>query len=218
MFKKSIVFLLACISLILSCDETNENANYNKPQQNLEASYTSRPDVLSKLNKIFPVTSQKAVKIAKQSFGKTDEKTSNFIVCDNGLIWAVIDLDEKKEISVSKSSGDTLLEPVNLAKNVFEPQPEKQFRVNQQQAVEIAKNHFIEYAREKLGAGENVLNNYFPSVCDLGDTWKIFFIIKDLENINTIADRARLPNHSPPDYIIDKRTGEIIYFNFNNIR
>ncbi len=170
--------------------------------------------ILAKLNKIFPIKVNKAIMLAQKKLNLKNNESKSLIPCDAGLSWRVIYLKEMKDVWIAKDNGEIYSEPIVLEKNVFEPISEVTKAISQQDAIEIAKKHFIKYGKETFNSDETILYGNFPSVCDLGDYWRIYFISEDLDTIEKPNDIAKLSNSHPPDYLIDKQTGEIIFCNY----
>lgn len=177
------------------------------------ADFTSKPEVLEKLNKIFPLKSNDAIEIVRTNLKLSDEDAKYLVACDGGISWRVINTQKKQEVYVYKGGtylGSTLL----LNKTVAELSSASPVPITQQQAIDIGRRYFIEYGKKNFNSDETILDDYFPSVCDVGAGWRVLFLMNELENIKSIEDVKNLPNAHPPNFLIDKKTGEILYCNY----
>ncbi len=207
-FQITNFFLL--ISFVVSCSNQQITNTNNLTIQS--GNYTTAPDILKRLNEIFVTKPQLAIEIAGKKLNVLPENTESLTPCDGGLSWRIVDIKKMRELWAFKDDGKTYTDPISISRNVFQPVPDKKKIVNQEEAYEIAKLHFIEYGREKFNSDENIVQEYFPSVCDLNDYWRVYFLSYRLEKVKKASDIKNLGNDHPPDYLIDKKTGEIIYF------
>lgn len=225
---KKIVFFLLFFDLlfvVLSCKNVERNSQVsiaNKESQPSEivfatGDFTSRPDILAKLNRLFSVKSEDAIKFVQDKQKLTDKDAKSLIPCDNGEFWRVINPKTNQEFTIYKGSTQAPGTVTFLKRNVFESITERNASIDQQDAITLAKKHFIEYGKDKFNSDGHILDMYFPSVCDVGDYWRVMFLLYEYENLERTSDIAKLPNAHPPDYLIDKKNGEIIYFNYFDV-
>lgn len=215
----SLLFLLG--SLLMSCNRTTVPKLFNEDQvAGSNAQYSNSmliqesPEILARLNRIFPIKGTTALEVAKEKLKISQEEAKSLILCDGGIAWRVVSLTENKEVWVAKSSGEVFAPPFSISKNVDDLTRGQQSPADKREAIEIAKKHFIDYGRKKFNSDESVILGTFASVCDLNQYWRIYFLSDELRKIEKPSDIKNLPNDHPPDYIVDKQSGEIIYFNF----
>lgn len=163
--------------------------------------------------RIFPLTKQKALKIAKDYWIKEGVEFDRMIVCNTGLLTRVISVPSMNELVISRTTGEIYrshklasdyCEAFESANNGDIDTPNK--------AVDLATNKFQRYFEETVGGNANLADGYFAAVCDLGNAWRIDYYLKELNSLTGSDEIGRLPNHHPPDFVIEKRTGRILYF------
>lgn len=210
--KRIIVILMFTVLSISGCSTESQNKQTNKISP---ISVGSNPLVIE-VNKAFPITRHAAIGRAAKELNLTEKERKNLVACDGGIFFRIIYAPEKREITISRIDGE-IIGTTQLVQNV----PVEQSIVDdfvkadsRDVAIKIAKNHFIDYARKTFNADDKILDEYLPSACDLGDSWRVSFILKDIRSIASSTDVAKLPNHSPPDYLIYKNNGKVIYFNY----
>ena len=210
MLKFVQILLLAAIVFVSACRSKDNNFENKRVENN---SSRVRVDTLIENRSVFPITLSQAVDIARAKL-KLDSATNGLVGCDGGLFWEVVYVKDQQEVTVSKTDGK-VYRVHSVSQNVFDEgkvSKNSGLPVTAQMAADIATMHFIEYGHEKFNSDEDILDNYFASVCDLGNAWRVLFILNDIRNIRTRKDISKLPYHSPPDYVIDKKHGGIIYF------
>ncbi|NOT49245.1 MAG: hypothetical protein HOP17_16060 [Acidobacteria bacterium] len=174
----------------------------------------SSAEILARLNKIFSVTSSHAQEIAREKLVLPLDATNSLVPCDGGIAWRVVYKKENKEVWVAKNSGVVYSPPINISNNIDYVSRVPPSSVNETEAIEIAKIHFLEYSKNNLSSDDSVIVGLFASVCDLGESWRIYFLSDELAKIRQPGDIKTLPNDHQPDYVIEKSTGKITYFNY----
>lgn len=175
-----------------------------------EEQFKESAKILARLDRIFAIKPEMALEIGRKRLNVSPENAKSLTLCNGGISWRVIDPEKRKEVWIAKDRGTVYSPPRDLRRNVFD-EP-KGGPVNQVDAFEIAKKHFIAYGRRTFNSDETILSGELPSVCDLIDSWRVYFFNVGLGDLKTPQDIANLSNDHPPDYIIDKQTGEITYF------
>jgi len=211
----ALLLLLISASCIGSCAGSTSKAPSSvlSPKATTGENAVEKPELLARLSLLLSANPKQALEIGAAELGLSPDKTPSLLLCDRGLSWRVISLDTHEEVSVSKGKDQVAFPRISIRRNVFEANPGAG-SVSRREAVEIAKHHFIEYGRNKFNSDESIMVGYFPSICDLGSQWRVYFLSEELEGITQISDIVNLSNNHPPDYIIDKNNGQIIYFNF----
>jgi hypothetical protein len=67
---------------------------------------------------------------------------------------------------------------------------------------------------ESYGDTKDHVKDYDAVACELSNAWRVFFEYK-MKPGETLAT---MPNPNPPNYIIEKRTGKIIYTSHQKAR
>ena len=213
--------LIKCILLVFLCafcqkETLAQKESASKTGKVSNVSYTSRPEVLERLERVFPIKAEEALKIAKKSLKLIDEPDSHFVTCPDGMLWRIIYEIEKKEVTISRSNG-RVYKPVRVLRSDKEEELNENIKnrpaLEAKEAAEIAKRRFIEYAKIPLGTGEEALDFHFPVACDMGKEWRVFYLL-DLDKLRKETGGRGIPNHLPINFVIEKRTGWIKYFNF----
>lgn len=174
------------------------------------AKFREQPLVLERLNKTLHtnMTDARAKAANTLSVGKTN--ASNLVVCDDGLSWRVIDPTKLKEVRVSKDGDGS--EPTVIAMTTTSGETSRPpSPVNRDEAIAIAAEYFLRDTHQRFNADVHLIDGYFPSACPAGDYWRIFFIPRAFEDIKRRTDIASLPYDHPPNYLIDVRTGNIVF-------
>lgn len=213
---RCILLVFLCVCVFCQKETSGQKENAGKADKASDVSYTSRPEVLERSERVFPVKADEALKIAKEYLKLVDEPDSHFVTCPTDVFWRFIYVVEKKEVTISRDHGE-VYKPVRVLRSDKEEELNEKIEnrpaLEAKEAAEIAKRSFIEYARIPLGTGEEVLDFRFPVVCDMGEEWRIFYLL-DLDKLRKeIGGRGR-PNHLPINFVIEKKTGRIKYFNF----
>jgi hypothetical protein len=164
---------------------------------------------------LFSISPAQAVTAARPYLLAESENNTSITVCDAGLYYRVINIPLRKEVSVSRIDGK-VLDKRTLVSDIppVETLLDKALPLSEEDAIAIAREQFVAYAREKLGANENVLDHYHGSACDTLDSWRVSFILDEIRSLKSVEDVARLPNFTAPDFLIDKASGRIQYFNY----
>lgn len=167
----------------------------------------------------FRVTCEEAIVAANREVEKTHpniDKTSA-VACGVLTVWTVVYDGEGLEVYVSKRAGEILGSqeiPNKFNRAEIESSGDNLQTVEMAQAMEIAKKQFeelrIRYGESKEEAIDG-LNIYDPVACELERNWRVFFELK----VSGEPDWKSLPNADPPDYLIDKKNGKVIYSSRN---
>lgn len=173
------------------------------------ARFREQPDVLERLNRIFNTSDRVARTEGAEALGIDRDHASKLVVCDDGLFWRVVDTKHLREVRLDKDAGQLESKVITLSSTPVErsdsPSP-----MSKDEAIALAGEHFVKEASQRFNVSANIIDGYFPSLCDLGSYWRILFISRSLQNIARPTDIANLPNDHPPKYLIDKKNGDII--------
>lgn len=164
--------------------------------------------ILGQFNKILTVNTAIAIEKARSILGVAPQTLDSLVLCDAGLTWRVIDKDNLKEIRIDKVTGHLNSTPLSLRENmsvVVNPAP-----IGKIDAFKIVKAHYDSYGQQF--GDVHASDGYFPSICDLNDYWRIYFVSYELKTVNNRNDIAKLANNHAPDYLVEKATGRITYF------
>lgn len=216
----NIVFIFAAVNLQPSCagntakeaqttdEKANSNANFSEVNFQIEEGVK----ILARLNEMMPTKPEKALSIGKEHLSIPGQNLADLKLCDSGLGWRVIDVSGTREIWIAKNNGEVYTRPFSISGNVFDESPTGP--IDQAKAVQKVQEHFDKFSRERFNAPSEISTTHFPSVCDLGTQWRIYFISKELAQIDKPNDIKKVSNDHPPDYAVAKNSGEIIYFNY----
>jgi hypothetical protein len=143
----------------------------------------------------------------------TSLKSFNRVICDVERVWVVIYDGGGPDVYVSKTSRDVLAVrnvPQKATDEERKIQTGKPVLVDKEKAVSIAKDEFkkmsIYYGANEEEAQRSV-KDYDAHICELKAVWRVFFSYR----IKPEQDIKTLPNTNPPNYVIDKETGRVIY-------
>lgn len=159
------------------------------------------------------ISKEEAVAIANKDAAKTRPSLEAFdiVACERARLWVIIYDGGGFEYVLDKDSGKIL--GVNEA-------PQKLggtgaassgvgngTAISKAEAVEIAEEHFRKFLASVNDPVVEQINDYDPVACGLTQAWRVFFDYrtKPGETITT------MPHAHPPNYVIDKRTGKIIF-------
>lgn len=151
---------------------------------------------------------EEAVAIAKKDAAKTQQSLDAYdvVACEKRTLWVVMFDGGGVEYYVSKESGEVLGSEMlqqslddGAAGNVGS-------KIGEAQVIEIAERHFGEFL-ESYGDSKDHVKDYDAVACELSNAWRVFFEYR-MKPGETLAT---MPNTNPPNYIIEKRTGKIIY-------
>ena len=174
------------------------------------AKFREQPMVFERLNQIFLTNETDARAKAANVLSVSETNASNLVVCDDGLSWRVIGPTKLKEVRVSKDKNGVEPTVISLTTAPIEtsrpPSP-----VNRDEAIAIAAEYFLRDTHQRFNADVKLIDGYFPSACAVGDYWRILFIPRAFENIKRRTDIASLPYDHPPNYLIDIRTGNVVF-------
>lgn len=165
---------------------------------------------------VFPVNAQQAIVAVARFLNLDATKQTRLIACDAGFTFSIVYLDAKTDVFVSKSGGQVLVTRPILPNVPIDEQIVGGYADAREpeNAVRIAREHFRNYAVRVYNTEGDEISQHVGEPCDLGNEWRVFFVPEELKKIRNRSDIARLPrpNDHPPDYIIDKSTGRILYF------
>jgi len=156
------------------------------------------------------ITREQAVTIANVDAARKHPalEFSQTTTCERARLWVII-YDVGLEYYVDKMSGAIVLVqqlPLDLSGATPRGPQIAERLLSKQQAVEIAKKQFADFLVSENDAEEQV-NDYDAVACELSKGWRVFFEDRVLPGKNL----ATAPNSNPPNYLIDKKTGGILY-------
>lgn len=157
------------------------------------------------------ISKGEAIAIANEHAAKSYQSLESFrvVACEQSRLWVIIYDGGGPEYYLDKMSGSILSVqkfPQALNAHTAIGASGRNNRISGAKAIEIAKKHFVDFLVSKGDAREHV-NDYDAFVCELDNAWRVFFEYHAAPDRNT----ATLPNSNPPSYVIDKKTGEIIF-------
>jgi len=161
--------------------------------------------------KINGISKEEAIALANKEASKDYKSLEQFQVvpCEQVAFWRIIYDGGGPEYVIDKISG-TIIRRQKLPQSLADDQSEEGLRqnkaVSQQEAVAIAKKDAKESYGSKVDIGQFVV-----ITCEQMKVWRVIFDFK-LEPGQSLQN---LPNGSFPKYVIDKRTGKIIYKELN---
>lgn len=155
------------------------------------------------------ISEEEAIAIANEDAAKGSQSLGTFRVCACELarLWIIVYDGGGSEYYIDKESGDILSVqrlPQGDAANAVSGEPSSV--INETEAVEIARRHFADFLASYGDDREHVAE-YDVVACELANAWRVFFEYR----MKPGESLATMPNTNPPNYVIDKRTGEIIY-------
>ena len=167
---------------------------------------------------LFPFSAEQAFEKARAFLGQNGSSRSDFAVCDAGIFFRVIFIPTLQEVSVSREDGRMLtLRSLTDSRVEDEMTPcVRESSIGPKDAIEIGRKYFIEYGKRELGSDEKILDDYFPTACDIGKSWRVSFIPNAFLKVKSRGDFAKLPYVSAPDFVVDKHCGRITYFNYTD--
>lgn len=202
-FGLCVVFFFALQAGCVTSSSQNPTVRNGTPTAHrIEQPNTHRQQTGQQSNGKSPISKEEAIAIAKEdavkTYGSLDD--SNVVACEQRTLWLVIVDGGGPEYYIDKDSGKVLLaqklpqslDNADVANGGTE--------INQVEAIAIARKDFLD------SYGEQV--NLFDAVaCELSKAWRVFFEFRAAPG----QSLATLPNADPPSYVIDKKTGKIIY-------
>ncbi|HMS10016.1 MAG TPA: hypothetical protein PKE66_11065 [Pyrinomonadaceae bacterium] len=163
--------------------------------------------------RIFPITKEKAFRIANDHWMKEGVEVRRMIVCNTGLSTRVISVPSMNELVLSRITGEIYRSHKLASDNreVLEPAHNGDIDTPNK-AVDLATHKFQRYFEETVGGNVRLADANFAVVCDLGSAWRIDYYPKELNGLTGSDEIGRLPNHHLPDFVIEKSTGRVLYF------
>ncbi len=154
------------------------------------------------------ISKEEAIAIASEDASKSYPSipSLNVVACGRARLWVIIFDRGGPEYYIDRMSGAILYAqtlPINVKAESSEAHSHG---INEAQAVEIARRHFISVLLSDGDEKEHV-NEYDAVPCEMSNAWRVFFEYRAPPNQNY----ATLPNTNPPNYVIDKTTGKIIF-------
>lgn len=156
-----------------------------------------------------------AIRIASAEATRTYGQLDRFKIgaCENSLLWVVIFDNGGPEYYIGKESGELLF--VQSVPQGTPPQGNQAVAgkagITQARAIDIAKHQFVELALSYGDKSARSIDDFRPVACELSNSWRVFFDYP----VAPGDSLARLPNINPPNYVIDKRSGEVLYTSHN---
>ncbi|SRR6266851_3981567 len=166
----------------------------------------------SHILKIKGINREQAIAIANDDAGKSNKSLSalHVVSCELVRTWLIIFDGGGPEYVIDKTSGKIIRAQTipqggddrtkgNLAPNHKE--------IDKEQAIEIAKKA----ARQAYGPKGVDIDQFVILPCEQAKVWRVIFDYR----LDPGQDTSSLPNAGFPKYVIDKRTGEILYKELN---
>lgn len=174
-----------------------------------------------------PIDRAQAIATASEDAVRNNHPLKGFRIttCEKRFLWVIIFDGGGFEYFVSKRSGEILgvrkvPHAFDDANSVAGSNPNERVGINETEAIAIAKRDFVDLFIKNEAAGRRprkieiaerdfiaTVNEYNPVVCELTHSWRIFFE----DELKPGQNPATLPTADAPDYVIDKKTGKIIY-------
>ena len=233
-FKNFFFGVFIIIIFTISCKQRQTDNNNSQSSQNITDSnqvlnertvkYFDLSNLKIKKNKesVTNVSKEQALSIADDIFNKEHGRKSlgNVTVCDNGLGWWVIYGETGDEYSISKNNISNNYENIEKWKKRFPLSAADETvskNITEKQAFEIAVNQYKLLLERINSLGTNApisdstkkaiqkeISSVIPAACELKNSWRIYYLPRSVLN-------GEYPNDNPPNYLIDKRTGNILY-------
>jgi len=213
-------FLFAALVFNTACDKA-QTANANNPNdrdvsgnQSLSERSIKSFEITNRkvADKFSGVSKEEALSIAEKAFEQEYHRKSSgdIVICERLMFWSVIYEDSGDEYSISKGvkgrQDDFNINVSRWKKKLPVPaeiqSPTENISISK--AVIIAKDKFGMYLKS-INGGENEVNLVMPVTCEMKRAWRIYLVDKVAWETGVYA------NSDLPDYLIDKKTGEILY-------
>ena len=160
-------------------------------------------------DKLPNISEQELLSIANKTLSQnfSDANPKKVVLCESVLFWHVLYEELGVEFVVSKDR-----QSISTVKTLPIPPPKELSKqpLSESQALEIAKEETKLYYK-KIEGDMSELDEFRTIACELENSWRIYFVDKNTWNAN---DWNNLPNSNSPNYLIDKRDGEILFRNF----
>lgn len=157
------------------------------------------------------ISKEKAIAIANEDAAKKSQSLESFkaVPCEQAWLWVIIYDGGGPEYYIDKKSG-AILSVWRLSQALNDNAASSESRsgagIGEIEAIEIAKKHFVDFLVSQGDAKDHV-NAYDAVACELANAWRVFFEYRAAPGQN----RATLPNSNPPNYVIDKKSGKIMF-------
>lgn len=232
------IFLLSgifiTIILPISCkqrqaDNKNSQANQNITDTNRDSNeravkYFDLSNLAIKPNKdsVTNVSKEQALSIADDVFNQEHGRKSlgNVTICDHGLGWWVIYEETGDEYSLFKNNISNDYENIKKWAKRFPMTVDNEVaskNITEAQAFEIAGKQY-ELLLERINslgtdaplsdstkeALQKEIDSNISAACELRNSWRIYYLPRSVL-------KGEYPNDGPPNYLIDKRTGDVLY-------
>ena len=157
------------------------------------------------------ISREQAITIANEDAAKHQQPLKLFhaTVCERARLWVIIYDEGGPEYYIDKISGAIVSVqqlPQNLNVATADGARVGDQVISEREAVEVAKKHFVDFLVSK-GNGEEQVTEYDTVTCELAHSWRVFFEYRALPGESLVT----LPNSNPPNYLIDKKSGGILY-------
>lgn len=154
------------------------------------------------------ITKEKAIAIAKKHALRRYKSLERFrvVACELTIFWRVIFDGGGPEYVIDKESG--AVRRVQIIPQDWVEQPNadssgKSLCITREAAIEIAKRDAIQSV-----PGED-MDHFTISACELQRVWRVFVEFK--LHFEPGGKDPVLPYSSTPNYVIDKKTGKILF-------
>jgi len=152
---------------------------------------------------------EEAVAIANEDAAKSYRSLDSFMVvaCELARLWVIIYDGGGPEYFIDKESGAVLFVqrlPQGLDANDVSGEPSG--GISETEAIEISRRNFADFLAS-YGNDREQVGQYDAVACGLAKAYRVFFEYR----MKPGDSLATMPNTNPPSYVIDKRTGRIIY-------
>lgn len=155
------------------------------------------------------ISQEAAIAIANQDALKTYGSLADFniVACEQTLFWRIIYDGGGPEYVIDKTSGlirRTQKIPQELAdRDGVENQAQAREEIDREEAIAIARSDVSESA-----PGVD-MERFTVSACELAKVWRVFVEFKLYREVG--HQSPIIPHASTPNYVIDKKTGKIIF-------
>lgn len=203
----------SCIALFLVLQGACANTSYQKlsahngavPVRKVEEQVSNKEGIRQQIGK------DQAIAVANEDATKSYRSLSSFkvVACERARLWVIIYDRGGPEYYIDKISGNILTVqtlPQGVGANAARGEPSSGNGIDSTGAIEIARNHFVDFLVSQGDAKDHV-NGYDAVACELENAWRVFFEHRPTPGQNL----ATLPNSNPPNYLIDKKSGKIVF-------
>ncbi len=153
------------------------------------------------------ITKEKAIAIAKRHALRRYKSVERFkvVACELTIFWRIIFDGGGPEYVIDKKSG--VIRRVQTIPEAWVGHSEESSRVSpelsREEAIEIAKRDTIE------SIPGTDMDHFTISACELQKVWRVFVEFK--LHFEPGAKDPILPHSSAPNYVIDKKTGKVLF-------